>query len=43
LVDFGNDPPIISYIKSIISKNYFNYQKNKGNEEIERIKHLKKY
>ncbi len=29
LADFGNAPPIISFVKNVISENYFNFQKNK--------------
>jgi hypothetical protein len=39
LFDFGVAPPVISYIKSVISKNYFNSQgNNTDNEEINTIK-----
>jgi len=40
LFDFGVAPPVLSYIKSVISENYFNSQGNnsKVNEEINTIK-----
>ena len=39
LSDFGNAPHIISFVKDVISENYFNSQaKNKHNEEIKVIK-----
>jgi hypothetical protein len=30
--EFGFAPPIISYIKNVISENYFNSQKNKDDD-----------
>jgi len=39
LFDFGVAPPVLSYIKSVISENYFNSQgNNKDNEEINAIR-----
>ena len=39
LFDFGVAPPVLSYIKSVISENYFNSQENnKDNEEINAIR-----
>jgi hypothetical protein len=30
-------PPVLSRIKSVISENYFNSQKNKGNQEVKAL------
>ena len=39
LAEFGLAPPVVSYIKSVISENYFNSHKNNEyNEEINTIK-----
>jgi hypothetical protein len=37
---FGLAPPILSKMKSALSGNHFNSQRNKANEYIERIKNL---
>ena len=33
LIDFGNSPPIIPFLKDKISENYFNSHKNNVNNE----------
>ncbi len=37
LGDFGMCPPVLSRIKSVLSENYFNSQRNKDNQEINTI------
>jgi hypothetical protein len=34
LGEFGMAPPVLSRIKSVISTNYFNSQRNKRNQEV---------